>query len=69
MQIINHASSCVAMLEESDLAVEQVADQVGFHSPVVLRDHFRRVTGVSPQAYRRRFGPAEAPRPEIASRL
>lgn len=44
------------LLENSDLAVEQVAGRVGFNSAVVLRDHFRRATGLSPQAYRRRFG-------------
>lgn len=44
------------LLESSDLSVEQVADRVGFNSPVVLRDHFRRATGLSPQRYRQRFG-------------
>ncbi|MCA0295760.1 MAG: helix-turn-helix domain-containing protein [Actinobacteria bacterium] len=44
------------LLERSDLPVEQVADRVGFGSAVVLRDHFRRATGLSPVAYRRRFG-------------
>ena len=44
------------LLEASDLPVEQIADRVGFNSAVVLRDHFRRATGLSPQAYRRRFG-------------
>ena len=44
------------LLEESDLGVEQIADRVGFNSAVVLRDHFRRTTGLSPLAYRRRFG-------------
>ncbi len=43
------------LLEESDLPVEQVADRVGFNSAVVLRDHFRRVTGLSPTVYRQRF--------------
>ena len=44
------------LLEASDLGIEQIADRVGFNSAVVLRDHFRRTTGLSPQAYRRRFG-------------
>lgn len=43
------------LLEESDLSVEQVADRVGFHSAVVLRNHFRREIGVSPADYRRTF--------------
>ena len=56
-----------SLLEESDLAVEQVADRVGFNSAVVLRDHFRRVTGLSPQAYRQSFGNANNERSEVAS--
>jgi len=55
------------MLETTDLPVEQIADRVGFNSPVVLRDHFRRATGLSPQAYRRRFGNAPAQRAAVAS--
>ena len=49
------------LLESSDLPVEQVADRVGFGSAVVLRDHFRRATGLAPSTYRQRFGsvPAE----------
>lgn len=45
-----------SLLEESDLTVDQVASRVGFNSPVVLRDHFRRTIGVPPSDYRRRFG-------------
>lgn len=44
------------LLEESDLGVEQIAERVGFNSAVVLRDHFRRHVGLSPNDYRRRFG-------------
>ena len=44
------------LLETSDLPVEQVAGRVGFGSAVVLRDHFRRVTGLAPTSYRQRFG-------------
>lgn len=44
------------LLEESDLPIEQVARRVGFASPVLLRDHFRRLVGLSPSDYRRRFG-------------
>jgi transcriptional regulator GlxA family with amidase domain len=61
------------LLEESDLSVEQVAERTGFHSAVVLRDHFRRVTGLSPSVYRQRFGqePAHSgessePRPAVS---
>jgi transcriptional regulator GlxA family with amidase domain len=44
------------MLEESELGVEQIAARVGFNSAVVLREHFRRQIGLSPNDYRRRFG-------------
>jgi len=44
------------LLERTDLSVEQIAGRVGFNSPVVLREHFREVIGISPVAYRRRFG-------------
>lgn len=44
------------LLEQSDLSVEQIAARVGFNSSVVLREHFRRVIGLPPLAYRRRFG-------------
>lgn len=55
------------LLEASDLPVEQIATRVGFNSAVVLRDHFRRATGLSPQAYRRRFGNAADPGAAVAS--
>jgi AraC family transcriptional activator FtrA len=44
-----------SLLEESDLGVEQISARVGFNSPVVLRDHFRREIGLAPVDYRRRF--------------
>jgi AraC family transcriptional activator FtrA len=44
-----------SLLEESDLGVEQISSRVGFNSPVVLRDHFRREIGLAPADYRRRF--------------
>jgi len=40
------------LLETTDFSVEQIAGQVGFGSPNILRDHFRRFFGSSPQAYR-----------------
>jgi transcriptional regulator GlxA family with amidase domain len=55
------------LLEASDLTVEQIAGRVGFNSAVVLRDHFRKAVGLSPQAYRRRFGDAPADRAAVAS--
>ena len=43
------------LLESTDLAVEDVARQVGFGQAAVLRHHFTTVLHTSPQAYRRRF--------------
>jgi len=44
------------LLERTDLSVDQITGKVGFNSPVVLREHFRELIGISPTAYRRRFG-------------
>lgn len=49
-----------SLLEESDLGVEQIAARVGFNSSVVLREHFRRVVGLAPVDYRKRFGTQES---------
>ena len=43
------------LLEETDQPVEAVADLVGFGSASVLRHHFTRRVGTTPQAYRRTF--------------
>jgi len=43
------------LLEETDLDVEQVAEQTGFGTAATLRQHFGRHRGTSPQAYRRSF--------------
>ncbi|MET8088690.1 helix-turn-helix domain-containing protein [Micromonospora sp. NPDC005220] len=45
----------LALLEETDLAVEQVARAVGFDTPVTYRHHFGRSMLTSPSAYRRAF--------------
>lgn len=34
---------------------ERIASQVGFGPPTAFRDRFRRITGTSPNAYRRAF--------------
>ncbi len=44
------------LLETTAHPVERIAAQVGFGSPTAFRDRFKRVAGVSPQAYRRAFG-------------
>ncbi|MEW1860409.1 helix-turn-helix domain-containing protein [Streptomyces sp. NPDC088194] len=45
------------LLETTAHSVERIGAQVGFGSPTAFRDRFKRTTGVSPQAYRRAFGP------------
>jgi transcriptional regulator GlxA family with amidase domain len=46
------------LLEETDQPVEAVADLAGFGSASVLRHHFTRRVGTTPQAYRRTFARA-----------
>ena len=48
------------LLEATDLSVEEVARRSGFGAAAVLRHHFARSIGTSPQAYRRTFGPRSA---------
>lgn len=43
------------ILETTDFSVEQVALRAGFGSPTSLREHFRRLLGTSPVAYRHAF--------------
>ena len=43
------------LLEETDLDIDQVADRSGFGTATLLRHHFRRIIGVTPSDYRRRF--------------
>ena len=50
------------LLEVSALSVERIAAEVGFDGPSTLREHFGRIVGVSPRAYRGNFGPPAATR-------
>lgn len=43
------------LLESTDLTIEQLACEVGFRTPSILRAHFAAILGTSPQAYRRAF--------------
>jgi AraC-like DNA-binding protein len=43
------------LLECTDLTVDAIARQVGLATAVSLRPAFRRIVGMSPQAYRRAF--------------
>jgi transcriptional regulator GlxA family with amidase domain len=51
-QRVQHAQD---LLEEGDLPIEQIARECGFATGAGLREHFVRLRGVSPQAYRRTF--------------
>ena len=46
------------LLETTSRTIDQIADDVGFANAATLRHHFNRVRGVSPQRYRRVFGPS-----------
>ncbi|WP_421864456.1 GlxA family transcriptional regulator [Motiliproteus sp.] len=46
---------CQRLLESSDLAIEQIADQAGFGSTVAMRQRFKQRVGVSPQQWRQSF--------------
>jgi transcriptional regulator GlxA family with amidase domain len=48
------------LLEDTELAVEIIARDCGFAGGAGLREHFVRLRGVSPQAYRRTFSARSA---------
>lgn len=43
------------LLENSDLGIEQIADQVGLGTGANLRMHFQRILSISPNEYRHSF--------------
>ncbi len=54
------------LLEETDLDVDRIADRSGFGTATLLRHHFRRLVGLTPSDYRRRFACAESPQDQTA---
>ena len=42
-------------LERTDTSVERIAWEVGYEDPAAFRRLFRRIAGMAPGAYRRRF--------------
>jgi transcriptional regulator GlxA family with amidase domain len=49
------------MLERTTVGVDEIARASGFGSAAILRHHFSRVLGTSPQTYRRQFTCADDP--------
>ncbi|MFE7874686.1 GlxA family transcriptional regulator, partial [Micromonospora humida] len=49
------------LLERSDHGVDRIAHLVGFASPAQFRVQFKRLSGVSPQVYRRTFVAGRVP--------
>jgi len=45
------------LLECGDGAVDDVAAEVGYEDPTFFRRLFRRTTGLTPAAYRRKYAP------------
>lgn len=43
------------LLETSDMPTDQVGEEVGYEDPTSFRRLFKRLTGVTPACYRRRF--------------
>ena len=59
--LAQRVSAAQRLLETSTLPIERIAERVGLGTAANLRVHFHRVTGTSPQAYRRTFrGPLKA---------
>jgi transcriptional regulator GlxA family with amidase domain len=53
MQRVLHARR---LLEDTNLSVDEVAEECGFGSAALLRHHFNKIVGVAPKDYRRTFG-------------
>lgn len=53
--ILQRLQRARALLEDSDLPVEQIATRCGFGSALSFRQHFRRHVGACPTDYRRTF--------------
>ncbi|SUO95312.1 GlxA family transcriptional regulator [Suttonella ornithocola] len=44
------------LLESTNLTIEHIANQSGFHSATALRQHFKHKYHISPRIWRKRFG-------------
>ena len=45
------------LLESTDTSIEDIGDQVGYVDPKSFRSLFKKMTGIAPSDYRRRFQP------------
>lgn len=52
MQRVLHARR---LLEETELGIDDIAQEAGFGTAALLRHHFHRIVGVAPHDYRRTF--------------
>jgi AraC-like DNA-binding protein len=43
------------MLETTDLDLDNISEEVGYTEPSAFRHLFRKLVGVTPSAYRRRY--------------
>ncbi len=52
---LNHlrVHNAMAMLSNSDLSIQQIAEQLNFHSEYYFRKTFRKITGVLPSHFRK----------------
>jgi transcriptional regulator GlxA family with amidase domain len=65
--IARRVAEAQRLLEGSALSVEEVATRCGFGGAVALRQHFGRVLGTSPSAYRRTFATVNTSEHEVVS--
>jgi transcriptional regulator GlxA family with amidase domain len=53
------------MLEDGEASVQEVCDKVGYSDPAFFRSVFKRHTGLTPAAYRKRFGASRRAEPPL----
>jgi len=52
---LSEAAGCPALLETTDLPVDQISADCGFGNAVTLRQNFAAAFSTTPTEYRRRF--------------
>ncbi|MFD3430600.1 GlxA family transcriptional regulator [Nocardia fluminea] len=61
--IAQRIQAALAMLENGDAPIEEIATAAGFATPVTFRHHFTRAVQTSPSSYRRTFRTRKSPPP------